>query len=311
MQPLVVMTPNAAFPDEVPVFRAPLKLSWGALFGGIFVTLGVWLLLTVLGLAVGLSSIDPESPRTLRSAGMGAGIWTAIVPLVALFFGGLVAARCAGIVDRVTGSLHGAVLWGVTTIASVVLMGMIVAGLASAAVGLGSRVAGAAGDVLGAGAQAGPGVGRVLGVDADDLLGPVNQQLRAEGKPTVTAQQLTAAMRDVAASALREGRLDRDLLTSRIAEHTRLSEGDARQIADRIEARFEERKAAMSGTGQAVQTEALEAAQDTGKAMWWAFLGMVLGLGSAVLGATLGVSRKQRLAATERVPLSTTREVLP
>jgi hypothetical protein len=305
------MAANPAFPEDYPVtpaYRSEVKLSWGALFGGVFVTLGVWVLLTVLGLAIGLSSIDPSDPHTLKSAGIGAGIWSAIVPILSLFCGGLVASRTAGIVDRSTGSMHGFVLWGFTIIASVAMTGMIVRGLVGVVASVGSGVASAAGQVMGEGARSGPQIGAALGIDANDLVGPINQELRSQGKPTVTADQLEAATRDVAQSAIREGRLDKQLLVSRVSEHTRLSQADSRQIADRIEAKWNEQRTSLEQTGRDVQTKALQAGESTGHAMWWAFLGMVLGLGSAVLGATLGVSRRQRRAASERIPLATTRE---
>ncbi len=276
-------------PSVTPVTSVPLaavKLSWGAILGGLVVTLGVWILLTVGGLAAGLSSVDPRNPVSLQHAGVGTGIWTLAVALVSLLLGGLVAARTAGIVDRTAGAIHGAVLWGIALLATVFMVGSIVSGVASTAVGLGRGVAGPAGHMM-----RGP-----MGMDANALLGPVNERLRAEGKPTVTPAEIEAATRDAMQTGMREGRFDREMLVTSLAAHTKLSQDDARQVADDIEAR-------MSAERQQIQTGVLEAADTTGKALWWVFLAMALGLGASVVGSTLGVSRRQRIAATTRVPL--------
>ena len=275
-------------PGPFGTVRAPLALSWGAILGGLFVALGVWVLMSTLGLAAGLSSIDPTNPVSVEHAGIGTGIWSLVVPLVSLLFGGIVAARTAGIVDRAAGAIHGAVLWALALVMSLVLIGAVVRGVATAALGLGSGAAAAAG-------QAGPDASRALGLEANDLLGPVNERLRAEGKPTVSAVELRAATADALRTAAREGRFDREMLVTALAARTRLSPDDARSLADQIEGRMNQEKGA-------VEVGAMRAADKTGKALWWVFLAMVLGLGASVVGSTIGVSRKQRIAADTVAP---------
>jgi hypothetical protein len=51
----------------------PFKLSWGAIFGGTLVALGVWILLYALGLALGLSSVDPADRAAHRTVRRGPG----------------------------------------------------------------------------------------------------------------------------------------------------------------------------------------------------------------------------------------------
>lgn len=198
------------------------RVSWGAILGGLTVALGAWILLSVLGLAVGLSSVDPNHPATLKSATMATGIWSLVTPVLALLAGGLVAARTAGIVRRPTAAIHGLVLWSLSTVASIALVGSLVRGVVSAATGLGSTGAGAA--------------------DSE----------WSEANPARPPSDWTD-----------EARQDFDL-------------------------------------------GALRAADATGKALWFVFVGMACGLVAAVAGSTLGVSRRQRLAARpERVLLAT------
>jgi hypothetical protein len=306
-----MMTSNAAVPEEGIGMSEPLrpdildtsnKVHWGSIIAGLVVALGAWLILTVLGLALGLSQAEPGDAGSLKTAGMVTGIWSLIVPIVALLAGGLVAARTAGVLSRPTGALHGVVLWALVMIASLALVGYVVKGVVGTAMSAGGGLANAASSAVSGGA---PGdVGRTLGINADDLLGPVNQRLRAEGKPPVTSQQLDATMKDISATAVRQGNLDRGVIVAAVTRNTRLSQADAQDLSTRIEMQVNQQK---NQIGQDLQNTATKAADTTGKAMWWAFFGMLLGLGAAVIGSTLGVSRSQRLVVTpsRRVPIVT------
>jgi len=300
-----MMTSNATVPEEVvihdealrrDVVRDAVKVSWSAIIAGLVVALGAWVFLSVLGLALGLSQVDPNAPATLRSAGMIAGIWSVIVPIVALLLGGLVAARTAGVVSRPTGAIHGVVLWALMTVASLTMVGLALRGMVSTAIAAGSGLAGAAG------AQAtgeAPDLGRALGLDAEELLAPMNDRLRSEGRPPVSARELGATLKDVGTTAMREGHVDHAIVLASVTRNTRLSESDAEDLANRIEAQVNQQ---ASQLGQSLQTGAAKVADTTGHAMWWVFLGMALGLGAAVVGSTLGVSRRQRLAARVTAP---------
>src|SRR5262245_19582772 len=90
------------------------RMSWGAIFAGAVSALGLWALLYVFGLAIGLSTIGENS---VKPASVFTGIWALITPLVALFVGGWVAGRGAGIVTRPVGGVHGLVVWALTTLA--------------------------------------------------------------------------------------------------------------------------------------------------------------------------------------------------
>ncbi len=289
----VVIPTSGGVLDEPLLPRATARVSWGAIFAGLVVALGTWILLTVLGLAIGLSSVDPSHPASLKSGGMFSGIWSAIVPLVALFFGGLVSARTAGVLTRPMGAIHGIVVWALATIASLMLVGTVVRGVVNAAVAIGGEVANVAGSAVSSATGQGGAIQK-LGIRSDDLLGPVNDRLRAEGKPPVTSAQLDATLQDIARSGVRQGRLDHDLVVNSLARHTQLTRADADDIATDIENRI---STASGDVGRNVATGIAKAADTTGKAMWWVFIGMAIGLGASVVGASVGVSRRQRLAA--------------
>src|SRR2546421_10516055 len=69
-----------------------MRVSWGGIFGGVLVAVGLLLLLAALGVAVGISAVDP--PQTeIAKGGTGAGIWAGVSLLVALFIGGFGSTR--------------------------------------------------------------------------------------------------------------------------------------------------------------------------------------------------------------------------
>jgi hypothetical protein len=119
-------------PYEVP----PLKrVSWGAIFGGTFMSLAVMVLLGSLGLAVGATSIDPQTGETpsLRAFGIGAGVWWLVSGGLALFGGAWAASKLAGPRRRLESTLHGLVTWSFTTTLAVILMSTVVGSMISGA----------------------------------------------------------------------------------------------------------------------------------------------------------------------------------
>ena len=121
--------------------RSPFHVSWGALFAGAIAALGVWVLLYALGLALGLSTVDPSDTDTIRRTGIFTGLWGLVAPLVALFIGGLVAGRSAGPLRRGSGALHGLIVWSLTALGGLVLVANMFGGALGSAVSVGKNVA--------------------------------------------------------------------------------------------------------------------------------------------------------------------------
>lgn len=296
MEPATSVSPHAT----AVVSEAPSNLRWGAIVGGTVAALGVAALLYSLGLALGLSAIDPQDPGSLKPSSIFTGMWALIVSLVALFLGGFVAARGANALTRMTGALQGLVMWGLTVVAGMWLIGTVVSGLASGAAAVGRTAA----QVVGDSAPILPQVTQQLGLGMEDALTPLNARLRAEGKPEVTPQQLQAATRNVMQDALRQGRLDRQTLVIAISTNTALGQNDADDLATRIEARFGEAQGQMKQQLAEVRHDALSAAEDTGKAFWGVFgalfLGMIAAIGGALVGSSKGGRRRPQSAMRER-----------
>ena len=96
-----------------------MRLDWSALFGGALIGWGALLVLSLLGMIIGLAVIDPFAARPAMS-NAGAGIWGAASAIVASFIGGFAVVRLAGDRRRGESLAHGAVSWG---------MSMLLAGL--------------------------------------------------------------------------------------------------------------------------------------------------------------------------------------
>lgn len=93
-----------------PFFAA---IRWGAVWAGVAVGISVQLVLTLLGIASGLSTTDVVRGETI---GSGPLIWAGISMPIAAFIGAYVAAHVSGLKRKVDGILHGLVSWAVATL---------------------------------------------------------------------------------------------------------------------------------------------------------------------------------------------------
>ena len=280
------------------------RLSWGAVFGGAVAALGLWALLYVFGLAVGLSTIDPNSMRGLRPSAMFAGIWAVIAPLIALFIGGWVAGRGAGFVGRAAGAVHGLVVWSLTTICGGALIVAILSTFASGVAQVGQAVI--RGETPRAAAvESAPGAAApTLSLDVGEALRPINDRLLALGQSPVSVAAVEAAARRAAAQATAEGRWDHDTLANALTLDTGLSQSDAGQVVDRLEAQYREQITEMQMRAQDAadnaRVGALKAAERSGKAFWGLFGALLFGLMASVLGGAAGASTLPRRLWRER-----------
>ena len=285
---------------EAILSGAPLKMSWGAVFGGVVAALGVAILLYALGLALGLNVVvDAQDPSSLRSSGRFTTIWLLVTSLVALFVGGLVAGRGAFVLSRSSGAIHGLVLWALTTLAGIWLVFNAFSTVVTSVASIGKTAVEAGAGAIASGAGPARDLAKNLGIDAQSALEPINNRLRAQGKPEITPQQLDAATKGVVQDALRTGKVDRETLVASISEHTALSRADSEEVARSVETQVSSGRQKLSqqfsDARQSLETGTLKVADTTGKVFWGVFVALLLGLWSAVLGATVGIRRRQRL----------------
>lgn len=114
------------------------RISWGAILAGALTAFSIAFLLNLLGWGIGLTSINPfTDTQPFQGLGVATLIWWITSNLVALFVGGLVAARTAGLPSSADGGIHGFLSWGVYLIVSVFVFASIAGNAIS---GMGSLV---------------------------------------------------------------------------------------------------------------------------------------------------------------------------
>jgi hypothetical protein len=127
-----------------PLETKPTDLvRWGPVIAGIFAALATLITLSVLGIAIGLSSFNYGDPAS--NFGIGAGIWGAISALIAFLVGGWIAGRGAAFNGRTSGIMNGAMVWFVAIPLLIYLLGSGIGALARTA----GNVAGTAATVAG------------------------------------------------------------------------------------------------------------------------------------------------------------------
>lgn len=154
------------------------QVRWGPIVAGLFTALTTLLVLSVLGLAIGLTAYDANDP--LGSFGVGAGIWGLISVLLAFGVGGYMAGGTAAVRGSNNGILNGALVWIVTLPLLLYLL--------SSGIGF---LLGTAGSVLGTAAEvAAPLAGQAAGEAADDPA--LQATAQAGGQDLGQAAQATA-----------------------------------------------------------------------------------------------------------------------
>src|SRR5687768_4049875 len=125
-----------------------MRICWGGVFGGVLAGLGTLLLLTTLGMAIGISAVDPSSPDG-STIGTGAALWTALTLLISLFVAGWASTRLSMLWERTTAMFEGALVWVLSMIVILYLTASGISLMADGAFGLASQAAQSAGSTVG------------------------------------------------------------------------------------------------------------------------------------------------------------------
>ena len=94
--------------EDVVAVRS--RVSWGAVLAGAVVALAAYLVLTLLGGAIGLSVSGDVRSETLNT---GAAVWAVATTGLALFLGGWVTSQAAVGENKTEAAIHGVIMWGV------------------------------------------------------------------------------------------------------------------------------------------------------------------------------------------------------
>jgi hypothetical protein len=254
-----------------------MRVSWGGVFAGVLVAVGVSMLLASLGIAIGVSAVDPgeTDPGTI---GVGAAIWGGLQLLIALFVGGMVATRVGAIIDRTTGFFEGVLVW----VVSLILMGYLAgSGIASVASGAFSLLGGAT-QTFSAVVQ---GQGGAANIDVSGTIDEMAEQLRSP--------ELVNRVASVTGLSVNEVRNTLNETAARV-EANRNDPTQAAEEARRGVATLFDR----ARTSGALAAQAEEVQPEAASAAWLTFFGLLLSLAAAVAGAMLGRSKAADAVAT-------------
>jgi len=307
-------------------------ISWSAVLAGFFLSLVLYLVLTVLGTAIGAGAVDPLGEQhPLAGAGLGVGIWLAVTTLVSLFFGAFISGRSA---PR-QGALHGLLSWALMTVAGTWLLASLAAGVTGAAANLvGSGLSLAGRSVAAAAPGIAAGVKDQLqqkGVEFDwgSMQDQLNGLLHDTGKQALQPGQLKADAKDAANSASRSAQqagaapqaagddlaqwfagvkqkaqpaldaADKDALVNIVAARSGKSQQEAQKIVDSYAqsydaalAKYQQLKAQAE---QQARETAASAARGVSKAAWGSLAILLTGALVSAFGGWFGLRLRPRV----------------
>ncbi len=217
------------------------RMSWGAIFAGLFVALGVFLTLQILGAGIGLSTISLTGRQTSSpsSLGIGAAIWTFVFGLASLFVGGWVAGRFAWQPNKLQRVLHGLTVWGFFYVVMFWVVTTALGALAGGGISLLGKGISATGQAVASpqGQQAMQSQGLTPDVIRQEIAGLV-------GGGTAQGQQSNAGLVSAISNYLAGPRTpqDRQELAQVIAKDTGKSPAEADQTISNLEQKAEQAK---------------------------------------------------------------------
>ncbi len=255
-------------------------VTWGAVFGGAFVTMALSLALLALGTGIGLSAISPWSNTGASASAVGWGAigWFVAVQIVASAIGGYLAGRLRTkwvslhtheVYFRDTA--HGFMVWAV---ALVITAAFLTSAAASLMNGTSRSVA-----VANEGAQSPRGGLSASGYLADTLL----RTPTSSADPTAAATRAEVGI--ILAEDVAEGRMpatDRVYLSQLVAAKTGVSQAEAERRVDEAYSRAAE--------------DADLARKSLAHSMYWMFLALLVGAFSASFAATVGGRQRDSVA---------------
>ncbi|WNN42455.1 hypothetical protein [Winslowiella toletana] len=305
-----------------PVRGTPLKrISWSAIFAGVIISMVVYLLLAILGTAIGASTIDPlKEQNPLDGIGTGAAIWTGASMLISIAAGAYASGRLA----QREGALHGLLMFGVNTLICTWFLIVVV-----------NNTLTGAGNIIGSGLQTlGSGISAIAppatqmvkdklaenNINLDSLQNELETTLRQSGKAELQPENLENKAQNEVNNAQNQASAtanapqnadtdlagfirglidrnestfqaaDRDALKNIIKARTGKSDQEVEQMVDQAEQSYQQARAKYEELKQQAEQKAREAGEKaaaaTAKASWFAFFMLIV---EAVLAGAMGM----------------------
>lgn len=323
---------------EIIDVRAYAIMNWRAIFGGWTVATGIASLMIVAGLALGFTALDPyNADATAKGIGMGTAAWIVLTWAVSLFLGGMFASWFDGRSDQTVGTLHGVTVWGLSVVASGLLLtvGLMHIAQGGAAIVRGGAAAGAAAAGMGApqmtarGPASGPTEDAIVGLQAQltQSIAQTSSRAASSAIPPAAVAGMPASTPGTAAAPAAGGQaspvdmrratsqLDRQSMAAvagallkghpetakaLLAANTSMSQAEIDQTLQSLSPQVEKYKAD-------VQAAADAAARYSAAAMWIIFFSSLIALVAAAGGGWMGAGHLHRVHSLRRYETTTSR----
>jgi hypothetical protein len=289
-----------AMPVRQPALR---RISWAAIFAGLIITLVAQVVLSVLGLSIGSSAINPLTDQNPGATiGIGAAVWLVISSIISLFLGGWVAGRMAGFPRE--GGLHGLVTWGAATLVTLLLLSSAVGNLLSGAGKLAGQAMPMANQAM---ASNGGGSSGAMGGVSSALQGvsggnwdSVRQDVQSISQNSTPQQkaQLTSSVEKLLKNGGSNPQ-DRQAVVGTLVSQDNMSEQEANR---KVDSWVQDYQQAKTQTEQKARQVGDKAAKGVSMAGWGTFVMLVLGAVAAGLGGASGAKALSRTAVEAPVP---------
>lgn len=300
-------------------------ISWRAIFAGTITVLASMLILNLIGLAIGLGTIEPtEESNPLSGLGTGALIWWILSSLISLFAGGFVAARVGVSFMTKSGIIQGIMTWALYTLISAWLLTSAIGSIISGVGNLVGGVLSTAGSVVKE--QVAPVIKDQLSeVDislerarnefislledtnqeelqperieerannvATDAENRAQQAARQPGQADAQVDEIFNNARDEFGNTFEA--LDREALVNVLMERTDMNRVEAERTVDRYIAQYERLRERterfLERSRQEANEQAENVAEAVSKASWYLAIALILGALVAGAGGFAGV----------------------
>ncbi len=273
------------------------QASWGAIFAGAVLALVVQVILNMVGVGVGLSSVgypagDNPAASTLS---MGAGVWFVVSGIVAALVGGFLAGRLSGKPVAATAGYHGLVSWAVSTLVVLYLLSSAVGGLVGGAFGAVTSTLGGAGSLVGGTVQtaaqaAAPSLSKITN-PLDGIESTVRQQASGQD-PQAARDAAVAAVRAVLTGDPAQKQQAETRAADALAKAQGIPVDQAKQQIQDYEKQYDQ---AVATAKQKAEAAAVAAKSAATQGAFYAALALILGALAAFLGGRLGAPKTETL----------------
>jgi hypothetical protein len=262
------------------------QISWGAVLAGVVIALTAQLLLNLLGVGIGLATVDPSAaannpdPKTFS---IGVGIWWAVSGIIAALIGGYAAGRLSGTPKESTTGWHGLIAWAGATLVVFYLLSTALGAVVGGAYNAVSSAMGGLGHIASTAAQtAAPAV-----ASGSNPFGDIEQRIRATGggDPAAARDAAVGAVRGLVTGDPAQAQAARERAAAAVAQAQNIPIEQAREQVVQYEQQYRQ---TVEQAKQKAAAAADAAAKATSRAALFSVLALVLGALAAWFGGRAG-----------------------